>query len=108
MSQINSDLLNPASTFTLANVIANPTRGPLAGTTNDVGVPTAIIIDSSIYMSSNQATDFLTVLHELAHLVGAIPAEGPGTSSADNDNTVLADCFKTIGVPRGTTIGGNQ
>jgi hypothetical protein len=98
MAQINSYLQNPASTFTLATGILNLNDGSiLAGTTKDIGVPTSIIINWATYATSNQMTNSLTVLHELAHLLGLIPTDGTPTSSKNNDQTVIDECGKTIG-----------
>jgi len=98
MSQIDNDLLNPTSTFTLADqIIRFQGDQSLAGTTNDPVVPTSIAINSSLYMSSNQPTNFLTIIHELSHLVNVIPQDGDPPSSKKNDNTIFDHCSKTIG-----------
>ena len=99
MGTIINDLLHPASTFTLAGTIIKlSSLTQLAGTEGDVTGQTAIIINSTAFLQQNQSTNYLTILHELAHLFNVIPTEGPSTSSTDNDNTVLTNCSKTIGV----------
>jgi hypothetical protein len=83
--------------FTLATGILNLNTGDIeAGTTNDVGVPTPIIINAATY-GSNQPTNFLTILHELAHFLGVIPVDGTTALSKQNDQTVIDNCSKTIG-----------
>lgn len=100
MTQIDSYLQNPNGTFTLAGTITeiNPV-GVLAGTTNDTGVPTPIIINSWVYQRASQYQDFLTILHELAHYVKVIPSDGAPALSQANDKTVIANCGKTLGSP---------
>lgn len=100
MNEINNDLLNPQGTFTLAGTIVSLTNNQIfAGTTGDVPSQTPIIINSYVYMNASQGQDFLTILHELAHLVNVIAGDGPtgSTTSGSNDDTVLANCGKTIG-----------
>ncbi len=100
MADINNDLLNPYSTFTLAGAIVSISTGNvLAGTTFDVPSQTPIIINSYAFQKSNQPTNYLTILHELAHLAAVIPPDGTPASSAANDLTVELNCFKTIGIP---------
>jgi hypothetical protein len=101
MTQINSYLTDPATTFTLANLILsfNPPN-ILAGTTNDVPSQTPIIINSSAYQGMSQYEQFLTILHELGHYTGVLAGDhgsGAGTTSTDNDNLVIQNCSKTLG-----------
>jgi len=97
MDEIDAYLLDPATTFTLAGTIVTLSGEVKAGTENDVPEQTKIIINSYVYGISNRATNFLTVLHELAHLTGVIQTEGPGITSSHNDDIIRANCSKTIG-----------
>ena len=101
MAQINGYLTDPATMFTLANLIAGfSPPGVLAGTTNDNTGQTPIIINSSAYQATDQYEQFLTVLHELGHYTGVLAGDhGPqaGTTSGDNDALVIANCSKTLG-----------
>jgi hypothetical protein len=84
--------------YSLANSIENPSyTGRVDGTYGVSGPPTQIVISDVVLNSANER---LTVLHELAHLVGAIPRDGSdptGAASIANSNAIREHCAKTLG-----------
>jgi hypothetical protein len=98
---IKSDLGNPSTYFSLAYFILGAKNQTLLATTNDLPGATPIIISSQVINVLGQYQANLTILHELAHLLGVFPAENsPGSpSSIQNDQTIVADCSKSLGKP---------
>jgi len=99
LDTIFADLSSPSAIFTLAKGILARDNSSKYGTTND-GVPgaTPIVLLASLFYNSAALEGDITILHELAHLVGAIPNDPTAAQSDANDTLVQQQCAKALGL----------
>jgi hypothetical protein len=93
-------LKNIISYYELANSITNPAFAGGVKLLGTYGIPVngipIIISDAAL---SNLFTERELILHELAHLVGAIPSDGndpTGAASMANTAAIDSNCAKTL------------
>jgi hypothetical protein len=96
LAKLNGVFSDVPTTFSLAANIVDRYGRRVSGTTNDSGVPTAIVINALGLADSYQLR--LTVLHEVAHLLNVFPSEnGSSGQSHVNDGMIEDHCSKTLG-----------